>query len=224
MFFDLDHTLWDFETNSRSAIAELYDEMDLQKLGFLLDDYWPVYQRCNEYCWDMYRKNQMNKELLRHQRFYLSLKEFGITDRQLAKKLGKRYVDMSPFKTALMPGSIEILEYLHPKYPLHIITNGFEEVQFLKMKNSGIEKYFTRIITSEKVGKRKPEPRIFEYALKMAGCDATQAMMIGDNLEIDIQGAINSGLSAIWYNFHQEEIPHLTHPAIHHLDELRNYL
>lgn len=224
IFFDLDHTIWDFETNSRLAITELYDEFNLHELGVSMDEYFPVYLRCNEHCWDQYRKNQMNKDLLRHQRFYLSFKEFGKPDRQLAKKVGKRYVEMSPYKTSLMPGAIEILEHLTNKYPLHIITNGFEEVQFLKMKNSGIEKYFTKVITSEKVGKRKPEPRIFEYALKQINCLPQHALMIGDDLETDVRGAIKSGIPAIWYNHHQKPAGEVSFPVIHHLEELKNYL
>lgn len=224
IFFDLDHTIWDFETNSKSTISELFDEFNLHSMGIGLEEYIPVYLRCNEYCWDQYRKNLMNKDLLRHQRFYLSFKEFGNPDRQLAKKVGKRYVEVSPHKTALMPGSVEILDYLHPKYPLSIITNGFEEIQFLKLKNSGIEKYFTRIITSEKVGKRKPEPRIFEYALQQTNCLAQHALMIGDDLNTDVRGAIRSGLPAIWYNHHQHPTDDDSFLMIHHLVELRNYL
>ena len=224
IFFDLDHTLWDFETNSKNAITELFTEFNLDSFGFSIDEYFPIYLRCNDYCWEKYRNNEMNKDLLRHQRFYLSLKDFGVVDRQLAKKIGKRYVDMSPTKTALMPGTIEILDYLAPKYPLHIITNGFEEVQFLKMRNTGIEKYFTKVITSEKVGQRKPEPKIFKYALKKTNCQAENALMIGDNLEVDIKGAHKVGLQVIWYNHHQEVVEDLMHPSIHHLIELKKYL
>ncbi len=205
------------------AITELYAEFNLHDHGFSVDEYLPVYLKCNEYCWDMYRKNLMKKDLLRHQRFYLSLKDFGIVDRPLARKLGKRYVEMSPSKTALMPGTVDILEYLFEKYPLHIITNGFEEVQYLKLQNSGIEKYFKHVITSEKVGKRKPETRIFQYALKRVNCDPHHAIMIGDNLEADIEGALNAGLHAIWFNHHQLENKKGSH-AIKHLSELKNFL
>lgn len=224
VFFDLDHTLWDLETNSKTAITEMYAEFKLDSLGFTLEDFIPVYLRCNEYCWDMYRRNLMNKDLLRHQRFYLALKDFGNPDRQLAKKLGKRYVDISPSKTALMPGTFEILDYLSPNYPLHIITNGFQEVQHIKMKNTGIDKYFTKIITSERVGKRKPEPRIFEYALKSVECKPENAIMIGDDLQTDVKGAIDFGISAIWYNHKQKEISDPKHPVIHHLMDLKEYL
>ncbi len=224
IFFDLDHTIWDFETNSKLAITEIFDEFNLPRLGFSLEQYMPVYLRCNEYCWDQYRKNLMNKDLLRHQRFYLSFKEFGYIDRQLAKKVGKRYVELSPYKTSLMPGSVDVLEYLHSRYPLHIITNGFEEIQYLKLKNSGIEKYFKKVITSEKVGKRKPEPRIFEYALKQINCLPQHALMIGDDVNTDVKGAINVGIPAIWFNHHQEKKEDLTFPVIHHLEDLKAHL
>lgn len=224
IFFDLDHTLWDFETNSKMAISEMYSEFNMQSLGFSLEDFIPVYLRCNEYCWDMYRRNLMNKDLLRHQRFYLALKDFGNPDRQLAKKLGKRYVDLSPSKTAVMPGTYEILDYLYPNYSLHIITNGFQEIQHVKMKNTGIDKYFSKIITSERVGKRKPEPRIFEYALRSTDCKAENAIMIGDDLETDVKGALNSGILAIWYNHKEKFISNSGHPVITHLTELKQYL
>lgn len=223
IFFDLDHTLWDFDTNSKLAITELYSEFNITNLGISLEDFTPVYLRCNEYCWDMYRKNLMKKDLLRHQRFYLALKDFGIIDRPLAKKLGKRYVDLSPTKTALMPGAVEILEYLSPLYSMHIITNGFQEIQSQKMKNSGIEHFFDQIITSEKVGKRKPEPKIFSFALRKTNCEPANAIMIGDNLEADIDGAINSGLHAIWFNHHQYENKK-GHHEVNHLSEIKNFL
>lgn len=219
IFFDLDHTLWDFETNSKDAIAELFEEFKLDELGLQLDTYLPVYLRCNEYCWDMYRKNMMKKDLLRHQRFYLSLKDFGIIDRQLSKRLGKRYVVISPTKTALMPGVGEVLDYLGNKYQLHIITNGFEEIQHLKLSNCKIDHHFNKIITSEKVGKRKPDPKIFSYALEMTGTKPQHAVMIGDDLETDVMGAINAGLSAIWFNHHRENVPEEV-MSVHHLNEL----
>lgn len=224
VFFDLDHTLWDFETNSKLAISEIYDEFNLQSFGFTLEDYWPVYLRCNEYCWDKYRKNQMNKDLLRHQRFYLSLKNFGISDRIMAKKMGKKYVILSPLKTALMPGVMEVLEYLYPKYPLHIITNGFQEIQHLKLKNTGIDKFFGKIITSEKAGRRKPERHIFEFALKKTSCLSQHALMIGDNLDADIAGAVNAGLHAIWFNHHKEIVEANNFTSIHQLIELKQLL
>jgi len=224
IFFDLDHTIWDFETNSKLAITEIFEEFNLHGLGFSLETYLPVYLRCNEYCWEQYRKNLMNKDLLRHQRFYLSFKEFGHPDRQLAKKVGKRYVEISPYKTSLMPGSIEILEYLYQKYPLHIITNGFQEIQHLKMKNTGIDKYFKHIITSEKVGRRKPEPRIFEYALNKIDCLPQHALMIGDDINTDVRGAINAGIPAIWYNHHRKNEDTSSHPVVYHLQDLKEYL
>jgi len=223
VIFDLDHTLWDFETNARLSISELYDEFNLAQYGFLLEEYLPVYIRCNEYCWEKYRMNKMRKDLLRHQRFYLSLKDFGLIDRQLSKKIGKRYVEISPEKTALMPGTTEILDYLAGKYPLHIITNGFEEIQSLKLKNSGIDKFFNHVITSEKAGKRKPEPKIFQYALHKIKCSPSNAIMIGDDLESDVKAATNAGLHAIWYNHHQYAHDH-SHRVIHHLSELKKYL
>lgn len=223
IFFDLDHTLWDFETNSKDAIIELFDEFNLGNLGLKLDTFIPVYLKCNEYCWDMYRKNLMKKDLLRHQRFYLTFKDFGIIDRQLSKKMGKRYVEVSPTKTSLMPGAVDALSYLNQKYTLHIITNGFEEIQHLKLSNCKINHLFTKVITSEKVGRRKPDAKIFQYALEMAGATPSNSIMIGDDINTDVRGALQAGLFALWYNHHQHAIPPNI-SGILHLDELRSLL
>ncbi|MCX7744340.1 MAG: YjjG family noncanonical pyrimidine nucleotidase [Flavobacteriales bacterium] len=208
IFFDLDKTLWDFETNSRNALEELYYHHQLPQYG--VNDFnlfFKLYTQINDQCWDLYRKNIINKEYLRHQRFFLTLKKFGIENRQLAKAIGKDYVALSPTKTALVSGAKELLEHLKGRYHLHIITNGFEEIQYLKLKNTGIDHYFKEVITSERAGRRKPDPAIFQFAMKKTGAIPENSLMIGDDLEIDIQGARSNGWQTIWYNPHQKADP-----------------
>lgn len=207
IFFDLDKTLWDFETNSREALKDIFIDEDLKEKG--IDDFnqfYQIYAKINEQCWDLYRQNLMNKAYLRYQRFYLTLKYFNIDNRRLAKIIGEAYVEISPKKTALIPGTKALLDYLSERHLLHIITNGFEEVQYQKLHNTGIKTYFQHIITSEKAGRRKPDPKIFRFALQQAGVKADQTVMIGDDYEIDIQGALKSGIKAIWYNPSQSPI------------------
>jgi putative hydrolase of the HAD superfamily len=161
----------------------------------------------NDYCWERYRQNKMKKDYLRHQRFYMNMKHFGIRDRKLAKTLGQDYITISPYKTALVEGAREVLEYLHGKYELHIITNGFEEVQHVKLREAGIGHYFRNVITSERVGRRKPDPKIFEFALRTAKAYAAESLMIGDDYEVDIQGAENAGIRGIWFSADKDSRP-----------------
>lgn len=200
IFFDLDRTLWDFEKNSREAISDIYSQYQLQESGMPeVGTFFDTYNAYNDHCWDEYRNNRMSKNYLRHHRFYLTLQHYGIDDRQLAKELGEDYMVVSPYKTALIDGAIEVLEYLHKKYTLHIITNGFEEVQHIKMRESGIAHYFTHIITSERAECRKPDPKIFHYALTQTGATVEESLMIGDDRNIDVQGATSIGMQAIWF-------------------------
>ncbi|MBE2246408.1 MAG: noncanonical pyrimidine nucleotidase, YjjG family [Candidatus Competibacteraceae bacterium] len=221
VFFDLDKTLWDFETNSRAALLEIFELNKINQKGIDdFDSFYQTYAIINEQCWDLYRRNLMHKEYLRHQRFYLTLKQFNIDDRRLAKVIGAEYVVLSPSKTALMDGAVDVLEHLSKRFPLHIITNGFEEVQYQKMRNTGIDKYFKHVITSEKAGRRKPDPAIFRFALQRAGTQAQQSVMIGDDLDIDIKGAAVNGMRAIWYNPTSKQADVHHSPTITHLHTL----
>lgn len=223
VYFDLDKTLWDFDRNSLGAICETYALNQLDKFGFPnAQIFFQVYTKYNDYCWDKYRQNKMTKSFLRHQRFYMTLNHFGKPDRTLARKLGKDYVEISPYKTALVEGAVEILDYLKPNYQLHIITNGFEEVQHIKLRECKIDHYFNHVITSEKVGKRKPDPTIFQYALQIAGASAGESIMIGDDADVDIKGALAVGMEAL--HFH-EKTEHLSSPGIiQQLSAIKDFL
>ena len=225
IFFDLDRTLWDFERNAHEAYREIYDKHRLETLGVTsFDAFTQSYLRHNEVLWDQYREGKIEKEYLRSRRFEVTLLDFNIEDPALAERIGMDYITISPQKTNLFPNAIEVLEYLFQMYPLHIITNGFEEVQFTKLKNSRLDQYFKQVITSEAAGHKKPDRRIFEYALQQIGADAADCLMIGDDYEVDIIGATDAGIDAVYFNpkrlAHNGKLLH----EIADLIELRNIL
>ncbi len=226
LFFDLDHTLWDFETNSKETIQELYTKHQLIDLGIVdFDGFYNTYSAHNHRLWDRYTKGFIKQEELRWKRVYLSLLDFKVSNEPLAKEMSQAYLEILPNKKHLFPYTIEILEYLKQKdYKMHLITNGFESVQFKKIKNSGLKDYFIEVITSEASNSLKPQKEIFEYALKNANASVEQSIMIGDNESADIQGGINIGMDTIFVN-HIQVVP--TVPAtytITHLKELENIL
>ncbi len=206
IFFDLDHTLWDLETNSRETLTELFIEFKLSESGINSPhDFIKEYLHINDRMWVEYRKGLIDKNTLRNSRFHEAFQLFGINNILLAEKFGNEYVKRGPLKTNLFPHTIEVLQYLEQKYKLHIITNGFEEVQHLKMKHSRIDKYFLNIITSEAAGYKKPDIRIFQYAIKKANATLANSLMIGDNLEADIAGAREAGLHQLFFNPQKEK-------------------
>jgi putative hydrolase of the HAD superfamily len=226
LFFDLDHTLWDFETNSKETIQELYNTHRLADLGIVdFDGFYSTYSAHNHRLWDRYTKGFIKQEELRWKRVYLSLLDFKVANEPLAREMSQAYLEILPNKKHLFPYTIEILDYLKQKeYKMHLITNGFESVQFKKIKNSGLEIFFTEVITSEASNSLKPQKEIFEYALKNAKATVAESIMIGDNESADIQGGINIGMDTIFVN-HIQVVP--TIPAtytITHLKELENIL
>ena len=213
LFFDLDRTLWDFDLNSKTALKSIYSELDLtSKLAAGFEAFHQIYNRINHECWAAYRSGTMKKEELRFIRFYRSMEHFGLRDKELAVEIGDLYVQKSPLQTNLIDGSMELLEHCKQKgYKMHIITNGFEEVQGIKLKNSGLLPYFDEIITSERAGARKPDPVIFNLAENLTQTKAENCLMIGDDLEADIVGARKAGWNQVFYNpnngiKHNEEI------------------
>lgn len=225
IFFDLDHTLWDFEMNSVEAISELYDLYDLKNLGVNEKELFiKTYKTINTQMWDQYSKNQISKQDLRNGRFYKTLCEFKIADEKLSTLLSDDYLNICPLKQNLFPGTITLLEYLIEKYNLHIITNGFKEVQYLKIKNSGLDKFFDHIHISEEIGFKKPEPEIFHYAVSKSGTIHENCIMIGDNADTDIKGAINAGIDHILFNPENIKTSHEVKKSICHLNELHHIL
>ncbi len=202
LFFDLDHTLWDFEANSRQTLQELFHTLQLNNRGINdFDLFHNNYLQHNEILWDRYRNGFIKVEELRWKRMWLALLDFKIADEPLAREMGQRFLELLPTRKLLFPHTIEILQYLsEKKYQLHIITNGFETTQLNKLRSSGLEKFFNRIITSEASNSLKPHKEIFEYAFQQTGAAPEQSIMIGDALEVDILGAVNAGIDQVHVN------------------------
>lgn len=211
IFFDLDRTLWDFDSNSLETFHDLYLIYNVAgKLNCDFTSFHHTYVKHNTQLWDAYRKGEIAKDFLSLHRFLFTLNEFGCNDKEMAANMAKDYVRISPQKKILLPHAIEILDYLKPNYQLHIITNGFVEVQYTKLKNSGLDTYFTNTIISEEAGCQKPETCIFKFAMEKAAAIAEESLMIGDDLKVDVLGAKQAGMDQIFYNtggiIHDEEI------------------
>jgi len=201
IFFDLDHTLWDFETNSKQALRQIFEEQKLSERGIpSYEKFHSVYLPINDRYWARYHNQIVSKEKLRLGRFYDTLKEFKIDDAALAEKMAQGYIDISPKMTALFADAVDVLKYLQSRYTLHLITNGFAEVQWIKIENSGLKPFFEHIIVSEEVGTQKPDKAIFEIAMERAKTNAAESIMIGDNYNTDIVGARNAGMDQIFFN------------------------
>ena len=202
LFFDLDHTLWDFELNSKETMQELYINYHIAALGITdFDAFFNIYTAHNHRLWDRYAKGFIKQEELRWKRIYLSLLDFKIANEQLSKDMSLEFLQILPTKKKLFPHTIEILNYLKEKdYKMHLITNGFESVQMQKIKNADIAHYFTEVITSETSNSLKPNKEIFEFALKSSNAALSESIMIGDNETADIQGGINIGMDTVFVN------------------------
>jgi putative hydrolase of the HAD superfamily len=219
IFFDLDRTLWDYERNSRETIGEILDDLQLGENRPDTEEFAGNFSKINNELWDLYRMNQIDKEKLRFERFHQTLLLCGIDDKELSARAAAAYIAISPEKNHLVPGAVEVLEYLSSKYPLHIITNGFDESQRRKLKFSGIEKYFKLVVTSESSNYRKPDKRIFDLALKLAKGMKRRSVMIGDSYELDIKGALNAGLDSVYFIQKEREGESSTY-EIHELKQL----
>lgn len=225
LFFDLDHTLWDFEANSKLTLLDLYHKHELEQLlktGY--DNFYKTYIAINDGLWDQYRKGQVTKQLLREKRFFETFSSFGLKDTEFSKGFEDEYLSICPHKTQLLPGTEELLEYLKEKYELHVITNGFSETQNIKMTKSGLDAFFGHVISSEKIGVNKPEPKIFLESMRLTGAEIEKSLMIGDNLQADIIGAQSCGMDQVFYN--PARIVHGEKPTfeIFHLLQMKDFL
>ena len=225
VFFDLDHTLWDFNLNCAETLEELYDLYQLKQFGFSIPDFQKTYRYINDSMWDGYHKNIVTKEELRTERFPRTFKILGIAEDKVPQRLDQHFIELCPTKPHVHPNTFEILTYLKDKgYALHIITNGFSETQHVKMKHSGLESNFDELIHADHTGHKKPEARIFEYALEITNSKKETSIMIGDDLVADVLGAKNAGFGHVYYNrdrkSHSEQIQY----EIINLIELKNIL
>ncbi|WP_462280186.1 YjjG family noncanonical pyrimidine nucleotidase [Salinivirga cyanobacteriivorans] len=220
LFFDLDRTIWDFETNAKEAIADIHTHFNLKSRDITLENFHITYKKINEQLWEKYRNGLITKEKLTTERFYKTFKTLGFDSQQQGKAAGQLYLELSAQKTHLFPHTHETLSYLNKKYELHIITNGFKEVQTGKLRNCNIGQYFNHLITSEDVGFQKPDVRIFEYALQTADTNSEKSLMIGDDEKTDILGASKAGMNYIWFNPGRRDSLFNSRPAIYSLKEL----
>tara|TARA_Y100000385_G_C12850367_1_gene532784 strand:+ start:28 stop:720 length:693 start_codon:yes stop_codon:yes gene_type:complete len=201
IFFDLDRTLWDFDTNSHETLLEICDYYSLNKLGISdYEEFIQTYKIHNAELWDLYGIDKITQKDLRRERFQRALADFGINDFQLAEDIGEKYIEICPRKNKLFSFTFKVLDYLKDKYRLHIITNGFDKTQHIKLEHSNLIQYFNQIITSEKTGFKKPNPKIFEYALDLANAKKSESIYIGDNLVVDILACQNYGIDGIYFN------------------------
>lgn len=223
LFFDLDHTLWDFRTNSRAVLLELHAELGMEGRGIAAPRFVEVYEAVNAELWKGYDGGVIPKDVLRALRFRKALGHFGVRDARLAKELEETYMDRCPHRSALNPGVLQLLRDLRPRYRMHIITNGFLETQLVKLSASGIRPFFDVVLTSEQAGANKPSARIFRHALRSARAKAEESLMIGDNAVADIGGARNAGIDQAHYTVEAEGDPQATY-RFSHFDELRGIL
>lgn len=222
LFFDLDHTLWDFDTNALETLTDVYKDLSLREKGVHdFELFCKQYLHHNAILWDRYHKGFLSTEELKWKRMWRTLLDFKIGEEALAKKMSDYFLEVLPTKPHLFPHTHEILKYLKEKhYTLHLITNGFEKTQWRKLSHSNLGQYFEEVITSEASNSVKPNKEIFDYALQRTGAALHESIMIGDNQEADIKGAINAGMDSIFVNHLNTNATTAPTYIIHHLKEL----
>ncbi len=201
LFFDLDHTLWDFEANSKNALSILYTDLGLDKITNHFVQFHRIYKRVNAELWALYANNKLSKEELRIQRFTKTLRKLKIEDDDLAQRLCDGYIEISPNQTLLFPNTIETLTELKQlDYKMSIITNGFSEVQFRKLENCNLMDFFDTVVCSEVVGYAKPDKRVYNYAASQVNTSHENCVMIGDSVKADVLGAVSAGMRGILFD------------------------
>jgi len=221
IFFDLDHTIWDFDKNAEETLYELYDVYQLNLIGLPSASLFiETYTRNNHQLWADYHTGKISKTALRETRFKKTFLDLGVEPHLIPLAFEDDYVKICPTKTNLFPDAHETLEYLQGKYTLHLISNGFKESQDVKLNNTGIAKYFQNVFISEIIGFNKPDKAIFEHALNFSSASKHESMMIGDSLEADVYGALNYGMDAIYFNPYKLKTPDDVPCQIESLKEL----
>lgn len=223
LFFDLDHTLWDFEANSDAVLRQLWEEHGLAERGIPnCGEFCDRYRVHNDALWAKFRMGAIRRDELRWKRHWLALLDFAVADSRLAYEMGGAYLEMLPTQTTLIAGASELLEHCKTRgYALHLITNGFEVTQWQKLHSAGIAGYFGEMITSERCDAMKPRKEIFEYALQCTDAKAEDSLMIGDALEVDVLGAQAAGMDAVYFN--PARLQHAAKP-VHEVADLRELL
>ena len=225
LFIDLDDTLFDFAAASREAFRETYEQLGYSRFFDSFDQWLGIYEPCNKKLWQEYNAGKINKAQLNKIRYNYPLEVVGCPDEELGTRFGVEALSRIPHKNMLLPGAIELLEYLSPKYEMFILSNGFMELQSQKMATTGLTKYFKRVILSEEIGVNKPHPELFEYALEVSGAQKNSTLMIGDAFESDIIGAANSGLDQMFLNrVGEKELSFRPTFEVSELCEIQKYL
>ena len=224
LLFDLDHTLWDYETNSRESLSELYNEFGLKNRGVNELQFLDTFYVVNNELWDLYDRGLLHRDVIRNERFHKILTTLGVDDYKMSLDFSNEYIAQSPKKKNLMEGCVQTLDYLRPKYPMVIVTNGFDEIQSTKLASGGIEHYFKSIVTSARAGHKKPAKEIFEFALQENNAAPHEAIMIGDNLLTDIAGASNANIDTVFFNPNKVKHDTRVNYEIESLRELMNFL
>lgn len=225
IFLDLDNTLWDFNKNSHETLEELFSVFDLSSKGvYDCNDFIIKYKIENDKLWSLYRKNKITKDRLRYLRFKKTLNLYDIDNHDLVDKISFEYISRCPLKKNLVPGALGLLNYLKEKYSLTMITNGFKEVQYKKIKQNNLFDYFDHIICSEDLGFNKPSVKIFEHALSLNLAKSQECVMIGDSVEADVQGAVNSNIDCIFFNFNKTKCDLKVLKEVYLLESIKSIL
>ena len=207
LFIDLDNTLYDFSGNSREAYIAVYNLLEYDRWFRSFEHYYEIYEEYNLRLWALYAEGKITKEHLNAERYSHPLRVVGAPD---PEAIGAQFWDEAmkrlPLGNRLMPHAKEILTYLRPKYKMYILSNGFTELQSRKMQSAGIAHYFDGMILSEDIGVNKPNPAIFTHALQVAESTAEESLMIGDNYEVDIEGAQRVGIDQVFYNISKKDL------------------
>ena len=224
IFFDLDHTLWDYDRNSLETLTDIHQQYQLyEKYGVGFDKFNTTFHKVNGALWDRYNRGELDRNYIKQQRFVTILKKLQV-DTSYSSDMSEQYLNNCPHKPHMMPYTLEVIEDLSQKYDLYILTNGFLDVQQIKLEKTGLKPFFKGMITSECCGYRKPDKEIFEYSLQLANTCAEDSMMIGDNLDTDVAGAMKASIAAVYFNPHQTAHNRTVTHEINCLSELTSIL
>ena len=224
IFFDLDDTLWAFSINAKQTLTEVYEALNFSLYFNSYKHFYSLYKEVNSKVWDLYGKGAITKEELISVRSSFPFEQVGVKDEQLIRKFSDTYYALMKEKELLEPYAKEILTYLHAQYKLAILSNGFKELQYLKLERPGIAHFFDQVILSDHIGVMKPSPELFHYALKKMGATAENSIMVGDNIDTDIRGAHRVGMDQIYYNPRSYETSFKSTYEINHLSQIEGLL
>ena len=221
LFFDWDHTLWDHDRNAKEVIFDLLDEFNLpQSVNMSKEELWSIFHQVNDQIWSEYQVGQISQSTLRETRFLRFFKQVNFKGPD--KDFSEQFLYRTPRKTHVFDGVHELIPEMAKRFPLYILTNGFDDIQHVKVAGTGLTPYFQAIITSEMAGAKKPDPLFFTYALQLAGCEAHEVLMVGDHPIFDIQGAENAGITAIHVDYQQKFAE--SKYTIPHIQQLKKFL